>query len=340
MFSSGQVLQKAPFIRLLIPLIAGIVIYPIVPKIVSGNNWPGFVLIGALISIGTLQAKFRKIHLATCFGIVLNLCLIIAGARLCFLNHELNFSEHFSHQFSRQEIFICAHLVSGCQEKNKSYKAIAQIDWIGQPGKWVPVSGNLLLHFSKSAQAAKLRYGQRFCARARVRQIAGPPNPHMFDYRQYMARRNIFHEASLGNLSWLPFSGRSGNRLIRYCQDTREQMLEMLQRGKLDGDAFAVGAALLLGYEDKLHPDLLHAYSGSGVLHILSVSGLHVAVLFAVLQTLLFFMDKNIFSRVIKSFILLAVLWVYAVLTGLSPSVLRSAAMLSFVVLASLLNRD
>jgi competence protein ComEC len=340
MFLSDQALQKAPFIRLLIPLIAGVILHPFVPKIISGSNWLSFVLTGIVIFTGTMQVKFRSVRLGTCFGIILNLCLMGVGTRLCFLNNELNFSDHYSHQLRQKQTFICVHLVSGCQEKLKSYKAIAQVDCIGQPGKWIPVSGNLLIHFGKTNRAADLRYGARFCARAILRPIAGPSNPAMFDYRQYMAHRNIFQEASLSDLSWLPLSGRSGNRLIRYCQDKREQMLELLRRGKVSGDAFAVGAALMLGYEDKLNPDLLQAYSGSGVLHILSVSGLHVAVLFAVLQALLFFLDRNTISRLIKSFILLTVLWAYAILTGLSPSVLRSAAMLSFVVLAGLLNRD
>jgi competence protein ComEC len=107
-----------------------------------------------------------------------------------------------------------------------------------------------------------------------------------------------------------------------------------------DTNALAVATAIMLGYRDYVTDEVMQAYAGSGVLHILSVSGLHVAVLFYVLNILLGWMDKKRKLKIMKGILVIIIMLFYAGITGLSPPVLRSVWMFALIITARLLNRD
>ena len=108
----------------------------------------------------------------------------------------------------------------------------------------------------------------------------------------------------------------------------------------MEGKEFAVASALLLGYVNEIDAGLRRDYAASGAMHILSVSGMHVGIIYIFLEFLLGFLNKSKPGRFIKAVILLVFIWFYAMLTGLSPCVLRSAAMLSLPILGKSLNRS
>mgnify|MGYP001169641341 CR=1 FL=1 len=120
----------------------------------------------------------------------------------------------------------------------------------------------------------------------------------------------------------------------------RNRLLSILKQAQLKGDEFAVASALLVGYTDKLDADLLSAYSQTGAMHILSVSGLHVGIVFVVLNTLLLFLDRFKYGLIVKALILIFFLWIYAFISGLSPSVIRSAIMFSFIAYGKSLKKN
>jgi competence protein ComEC len=115
--------------------------------------------------------------------------------------------------------------------------------------------------------------------------------------------------------------------------------LEVLKTNHLYGNEFAVGSALLLGTADKLDADIISAFSSSGAMHVLSVSGLHVAVVYLIFNWVLFFFNKIKYGNIIKAILLILLLWFYAAITGMSPSVLRAATMFSFIIIAKAYDR-
>jgi competence protein ComEC len=96
----------------------------------------------------------------------------------------------------------------------------------------------------------------------------------------------------------------------------------------------------MLGYRDYVNDDVTQAYAGSGVLHVLSVSGLHVAVLYFVLSMMLGWMDRNRRLEIAKGIFIIMIMFVYAGLTGLSPPVLRSVWMFTLITIARVMDRD
>ncbi|TVQ76014.1 MAG: ComEC/Rec2 family competence protein [Flavobacteriales bacterium] len=106
----------------------------------------------------------------------------------------------------------------------------------------------------------------------------------------------------------------------------------------MQSEAKQIMYALVLGDRSDLDPQLRQQYANAGVVHILAVSGLHVGVLY-LLISLIF--QKLLSGRAwrFQAFITLAVLWSYALMTGLSPSVWRAATMFSLLSVGVQLGR-
>ncbi|NJO90405.1 MAG: ComEC/Rec2 family competence protein, partial [Chloroflexia bacterium] len=116
--------------------------------------------------------------------------------------------------------------------------------------------------------------------------------------------------------------------------DLRSSILSVYQSSGIQGDEFAILAALTLGVKDYLSDEIVEAYSDSGAMHVLAVSGLHVGILMAMLNMIFSFFWKRKKLLVLKSIIILVFLWLFALITGLAPSVTRSALMFSFFILS------
>ena len=108
----------------------------------------------------------------------------------------------------------------------------------------------------------------------------------------------------------------------------------------IDGNEFAIISALTLGHTDAISPELRDSFSVTGASHILSVSGLHVGIIYVMLGLILGFLDKWKRTRKIKWITVILFLWFYAFVTGLSPSVSRSVFMFSLFALAKITDRQ
>jgi len=172
-----------------------------------------------------------------------------------------------------------------------------------------------------------------------LKKVSPPQNPGEFDHKRYLAFHNVYHRAYLKNTDWVYSGNTSANPLLQFSLTLRNKLLNILSANHIKGNEFSVGAALLLGYEDQLDQDIISSYANTGALHVLSVSGLHVAIVYVFFNWLLFFLDKMKYGAIIKTILLLAFLWLYTLITGLSPSVLRATTMLSFIVIAKASNR-
>src|SRR5262249_15610022 len=98
--------------------------------------------------------------------------------------------------------------------------------------------------------------------------------------------------------------------------------------------------ALLIGYREDLDKELVQSYSHTGVVHIIAISGLHLALIYALLELILKWMPDRKYGRWLKPILLISSLWIFSFLCGASPSVLRSAMMFSFLILGKIGSRS
>jgi len=125
-------------------------------------------------------------------------------------------------------------------------------------------------------------------------------------------------------------------RLRMWFLGIRHQLLSRYRTLQTDDDQYAVLAAMTLGDKSALSKELRDVYSVTGASHVLALSGLHMGIIFFLLHRLTLGRRHFWLSQVI----IVLGLWSFAFLTGLSPSVVRSATMLSAYVLFSFMGRQ
>ena len=212
---------------------------------------------------------------------------------------------------------------------------------IKDSNEWHHPKGKMILYFEKdSASVSSLSYGDYFYVYGKPNRVKAPSNPGEFDYKRFLERKGIYHQLYLASDRWIEIDKQKENPIYRFALNCRAYLLDILQEKGLKGAEYAVASAILLGYSDKIDAKLLQEYSGAGAMHILCVSGLHVGIVYVVFSMLLFFLGKTDRSRFLKSMLLILLIWSYAVLTGLSPSVMRASAMFSLVAIGQNMRRD
>lgn len=221
--------------------------------------------------------------------------------------------------------------------REKSMKVVAEVLKTSDNQKLI---SKVLLYLQPSDEAHELRYGDLLFVHTNLSRIEPPYNPEAFDNQQYMRRRGIYYSGFVRDGAWHCFGHAPANRLIFVAQNIRNQLTNIYIAAGMNGDEFDILKAILLGDDDTLDPELKASYSSAGVSHILCVSGMHVGVIFMIINFLLKPLDLFRSSKIFKSVLVMLVIWLYAHITGLAPSVTRSATMFSFVAIGQLLRRN
>lgn len=170
--------------------------------------------------------------------------------------------------------------------------------------------------------------------------MKSPLNPGEFDYKQYLSYRNIYHQQYLRPFQRQILSLDPPNRVTQLATTVNRWAVSVFTKQIGSRDEYGIVNAMILGVRDDLDTELYRAYSAAGAVHILSVSGLHVGILFAVLTYLLSFLIKRPRGKLLMAALQLLILWFYALVTGFSPPVLRSAGMFTLLILANAFGRQ
>jgi len=326
-----------PVVRILLPFMAGIIVSV---AIAASSEIPLFILLTLLvITLTAAFIPFKKLRFVKrwLFGVFVSLFLFVSGYNLVILHKEILRPEHFS-KVQSKGTFV-ATVDEPLQEKDHSFKTILRIKGIKKGNALIKADGLVLTYFAKDSVKKPPVEGSEITFSGDVQPISPPQNPGAFDYRKYMANNNIYHQVYLNNFSWKLLENPEGFNLFRAAHILSAKFVNTLNNNGLKGKEFKVASALLLGQKDMLDNETLQAYSGAGVMHILCVSGLHVGVIFIIINFLLGFMKEKGWQLYLKTFVILLTIWAYALLTGMSPSVLRAAIMFTFISIGNATNR-
>ena len=283
--------KEAPLVRLLLPFIAGIIAAVYLPFIYSYSILlicVLVILISAIVLIEKFSLSYKK---AWWFGIFIYPLLFLLGYQLTLFKTEINSPLHFSSQLEPNSL-VSAIVCKPFIEKGRSLKLEVEIEAVKTENSWKKVIGHAIVYIQKDSSALALKYGDKLLFNPGFKEIPAPQNPGEYNYKRFLSFHNINHQTYLGSDQWILQSGGHGNGLLAMAIRFRDRLLKVLTDNNVNGAEYAVGAALLLGYEDKLDQDIISAYSSTGALHVLSVSGLHVAIVYMVFNWLLFFLDK------------------------------------------------
>jgi len=332
MFTSGR-----PFVRLLFFLLAGLFAARFIPALETLHP-PVllaillFILLVAIISYRlTKSYRFRWMP-----GFVMGLGVLWAGLSLNLLQIQRT---HRCLDQPNQSVWA-GRIMSEPLSRKQNLKMTLQIRNRADSFRILRPAFKVLAYVKKDSNAMKLHSGDLLLFKGRFMKPAGPQNPEEFNYRNYLNNEGIDYLVFIGKNSWetLPFN--TGFSLNRIFSGLRRYLLQQLKNNGLRGNEYAVAAAILLGNDQLIDPEIHQDYAAAGAVHILCVSGTHVGIIFLIFSQLLFFLNRKKYGKLLKSFILLLIIWGYALLTGLSPSVSRAALMISLFIAADSLQRS
>jgi competence protein ComEC len=230
-----------------------------------------------------------------------------------------------------------AVVATPAEVRQKTYKTEAQMRRVKTKGHWQNASGRILLYVAKSASMPA--YGAILLVKGSPKLVLGPQNPNQFDYRSFLANRQVFHQHYLRASDFVITTQTNALWYKSWAYGLGQWSDAQLKRLVPWPREYAVTKAMVLGLRDEMDPDLVQAYSVAGAVHVLSVSGFHIAIFVWILSKLLGFIEKRKHGKWLYLAITLIILWFYAVLTGLSAPVIRSALMFTLLLLASPLKR-
>ncbi|MDD5570489.1 MAG: ComEC/Rec2 family competence protein [Bacteroidales bacterium] len=329
--------NQVPLLRLLIPFIIGIY-----SAIQFNKDYPAFKFLLILIFLFLLFFTFlKKLKYGKqwIYGFLLNSAIFFSGYLITISDIEISDKSHFSKQMQKPEMAV-GRVIKPVVIKEKTVKVIAEIEEIYNKNHWQNCEGKVILWIKKDSASEKIEYGDLLLLNSVFSEIKLPQNPEEFNYKRYLSFRNIYHQAYIKNSQWKLIARNKGNFFVAFAIKLQKKILNVFKENKIEGKEYAVVSALVAGNTDNLDTETLKAFSDTGTMHILSVSGLHVGIIYYALSLMLFFLNRKKYGNIIRVLILISFLWLYAFITGLSPAVLRAAAMLSFVIIGKSLNRD
>ena len=332
-------------LRITFALIGGIVLSM---GLNSEQLQPGWTLFFGAVMAASLVVSIvfnhlKNISLAfrlqTFNGIALTIAIFSSGYLITAFHFQKNYTNDYNH-FLNQENQVIVQIDEPPTTRDKVIMAIAEVLEVKSERKIIQTSGRLQMSIMKDSLSENLQYGDVLIVQAKVDSVERPMNPDAFDYKRYLSFQNISHKAFLSPLSWKLVQPDEGNLVLGFIYHVRAGFLAVLKKYVSDKNDFEVASAIMLGYNDY-SPDVRRAYASSGTLHVLSVSGLHVGIVFMMLNFLLQWMNtRGRKAEISKTAIIVAFIWFYACLTGMSPPVLRSAIMFSFIQIGNTLIRN
>lgn len=264
--------------------------------------------------------------------------LVVVIAALCICKHFqwpvnlLYQSECSSIDSLRTYSFV---LQSAPKNTAKCYRYEADVLAIWDSTEWAPLYQKALLYIQRDSTRSIPQAGDTIIAQTRLRrggQIGS------FDYGQYLRMQGYVGSAYIYRYSIRTASTHS--------TPLQQRLYHRLEQAGLSGDELATTGALTLGYKEDLDPQLRQHFQASGAAHVLAVSGLHTGILYIILLNILTIGKRfrpryeNRWGRCALGGIIIAFMWGYAWITGMTPSVVRCVVMITLVEIGRMLYRN
>ncbi|WP_254070877.1 ComEC/Rec2 family competence protein [Pedobacter sp. L105] len=291
-----------------------------------------------LLIINYLYVSLKVYHYKRIIAILVYLLFFSLGGLWCFRHTTTQNPSCFSHT---KAAFLKISVADEPQQHGTVLRFKAKVWYNYGTMKKRPSTGFLLVTIRlNSLHRDNPKYGEVYLIPAHYTPIDPPCNPGEFDFRFWLANQHVEHQIFLQPEELVPDGEYKGSSLIAFALKLRQQQTEVYRKLIKNDAAFAVASALILGYRAELDAETLSAYSSTGTIHALSVSGMHVGIVYLVLQAALSWMNRKRMLKVAKLLLLLVTIWFYTLLTGYSASVLRSAIMLSLFIIAKHMGKN
>ncbi|MDR1810928.1 MAG: ComEC family competence protein [Prevotella sp.] len=312
-----KALAKVPFFRLLLPLLGGIIVqyycyvqYWAIVGLLSG---------AAIIACSCFIRPQAQYNWRWLFGVGCYLLLFSLG--IVSTAYRQSQASFIFPEASAQYTGIVTDIP---QVKPKTIACNVQLSGYNR---------KIVCYLPVGVRSGEVQAGDKISFTGKIQPFGYFGNPDEFDYPRYMYNKGFAGRVFVYANDWettVPADFSIATAALK-C---RQSILAFYQSLELDDEEYAILSALTLGYKDSLSDDLKQSFRATGTAHVLAVSGMHAGIIYAVVLSLL-----SLFAWLKKRYwllqlLLIAILWIYAFVTGFSPSVVRATMMLSVFCVA------
>ena len=320
-------------IKLATCLIVGIVVGYLFPMDLIVNLSFVFGLLFLLVVIYFIVKN--QLKKTIWFGIVAAFTTIFIGILVVNLHNQKLYKNHYTNKADIEKEATVLFRIREVLKPNAYYdKYIVDVLKIDD----TQVSGKLLLNVQKDSLKNSITVDDILLTKASIQNVNSSLNPYQFDYKAYLENRYVYHQI-VTSRPYLMTVDITDHTFFGYADTFRRRINKQLKASNFKGDELAIINALLLGQRQDISPKIFNSYSQSGAIHILAVSGLHIGLILLILQRIFKPIEYIKHGRFIKTSIIVLLLWSFAIIAGLSPSVTRAVTMFSIVAIGMNLKR-
>jgi competence protein ComEC len=323
-----------PFVRFLIIFMIGLYVgisYPVkLPEVYGFGLFIIYVLLNYLKKVNPWLI-FIKSFIGSCI-------LFFMGILLVNARTEKNDPEHFIHSLDSIKVYQ-ARVISMPEYTDKTVKIIVEMRCFGNQLAWKNTNGKVICYVQKGNEI-RFQKGDLLFIKGTPSLPSSPANPEQFDYAEYLSRQNINAIHFIKKEFFIKVGYEEDFFLIKTADSFRSFCDEKIREGIKGENEYRMTSALLLGVRAGLDEKLYEAYSSTGTVHALAVSGLHVSLIYFIVVMVFGSFKKIKYGKFIFATLSILIFWFYALVTGFSPSVVRAVAMFSVFLIAGILRKN
>jgi len=248
-------------------------------------------------------------------------------------NEKSNYT-NFAAAFEKPQLITCT-LREKLKSNDYNERYIALINSIGDKN----YTGKIIVNIQKDNLKNALVIGNIIQAETILQHNTTAKNPNQFDNNKYLANKQIYAQIYIDKAEVL-VNQKLKKDIWYYSGRLHARIVHNLEISHFHTTEKDVALALILGQRQEISSEIIKDYQYSGATHILSVSGLHVGFIMLFISFLLKPIPNTRKGSAIKLSVILFSLGLFAIISGLSPSVLRSVTMFSFIAAGNHLRRS
>lgn len=330
--------STTPFLRIFIPFASGIVFYSFFPYLIALIFLIPIIFLLLIISI--ILTVFPEYSRRYLLSFILFLLFFLTGNLITYFHDIIRRPDYVGYYIQNEKKSYPAllQIISEVQEKNKFYKTESNLLLIHNDTQWIPVSGKILLWIQKDDSIKKPTYGDILIANVFFHSINPPLLKTDFNYQRFLSKKNIHHQAYLYSNSYHIIDHKP-NPVKEFFIKIRQYITRHILSTLGDDETGWLLVAMTLGIKSELSPEILKQFQSAGVMHVLAVSGLHVGIVYLFFSSILGFIFRNRNSKKWIFLLSMLVIWLYAMLTGLSSSIFRASLMLTLILIGNVIQK-
>lgn len=263
-------------------------------------------------------------------AVLLGLCLIVLFGSAAYYQSNLRQINEKSLDFYNNRVVTVKGVISNDPDvTEKTIHLNLSAQEIGINNNWHPVYGTALLFVPIYST---YKYGDILLVTGK---LETPPQFDDFDYKNYLAHQGIYSTMLYPGIEILE-RGR-GSKFFEWIYSLRNRLSQILAEILPEPQA-SLAQGIILGKRGNIPAPVTENFAMTGTSHLLAISGLHITIMAGIMLSFGIWLFGR--RHYIYVWLTLTIIWLYAMLTGMNPPVVRAAIMASLFLIAELLGRQ